>query len=153
MSSKVYNLNDEEFKELIASKYSYSDCLRELGLSPRGGSSSRILKKRISDLGCSTEHFSTTASKAYIKYELEEILVENSSYINMERLKIRLIREKYLDNKCAICGIDTWLGQPISLHLHHKDGRHNNHSIDNLELLCPNCHSQTDTYAGKNIRE
>ncbi len=61
----------------------------------------------------------------------------------------RYIFEKF-DNKCSQCGIAEWMGKPISLQLEHIDGNAVNQIEDNLTLLCPNCHSQTESYAGKN---
>jgi hypothetical protein len=64
--SKVYLVSDEEFIEIVAQANTYSDCLRALGLGTRGGSSTDILKKRISDLGCDISHFGTnTAKRSY----------------------------------------------------------------------------------------
>lgn len=151
MSSKVYSISDEQFKDIIASSNSYTDCLRALGLGTKGGSSTDILKRRIRELNCSTEHFHSKERQATnAKYSLDEILVENSSYANIARLKIRLVNEKRLEYKCAICGIDSWRGQRLSLQLDHINGINNDHRIENLRFLCPNCHSQTETYAGKN---
>lgn len=102
-------------------------------------------------MGCSTEHFYSSSKKSYqAKYSLEEILVENSSYANISCLKSRLIKEGVMEYKCAICGLTEWRGEKISLQLHHKNGDNKDHRIENLEFLCPNCHSLTDTYAGKN---
>jgi 5-methylcytosine-specific restriction endonuclease McrA len=53
-------------------------------------------------------------------------------------------------HKCNNCGLSEWRGQPIKLELEHKDGNHMNDERDNLEALCPNCHSLTDTWRGKN---
>ena len=55
------------------------------------------------------------------------------------------------NNKCLICGISEWNDKPIVLHLDHIDGNNNNFKRENLRFICPNCHSQTDTYCGKNI--
>jgi hypothetical protein len=77
-------------------------------------------------------------------------LVENSTY-NRTSLKARLIKNGTLKNVCSNCGISQWNGKEISLHLEHINGINNDNRIENLCLLCPNCHSQTDTYAGKNI--
>ena len=81
---------------------------------------------------------------------IEEILVENSSY-QTYGLKYRLIDSGILDNICVKCGIsEEWNGKPISLHLDHINGISNDHRLKNLQILCPNCHSQTSTYAGRN---
>ena len=151
--SKVYQVSEKEFKTIIQNSYSYSDCLRALGLTTRGGSSLDILKRRIAELNCSTEHFGKYINQKnpYIRYELDEILVENSSYANISSLKKRLVNENRLEYKCAICGLTNWLGKEISLQLDHINGINNDHRIENLRFLCPNCHSQTDTYAGKNM--
>ena len=151
MRSKIYQVSDEEFKNIVLNANSYSDCLRALGLRTSGGSSTDILKRRIKELNCSIKHFNQTNKKSYqAKYSLEEILVENSSYANIASLKKRLIKEGALEYKCAICGLTEWLNKPISLQLDHINGINNDHRIENLRFLCPNCHSQTDTFAGKN---
>lgn len=149
--SKVYQISDQEFIDLIAKSNSYSDCLRSLDLTTRGGSSLDILKRRIKELNCSTDHFGKlTNVSPNIKYTLDEILVENSTYTAIHCLKSRLIRENKLEYKCAICGINKWLGKELSLQLDHINGINNDNRLENLRFLCPNCHSQTDTYAGKN---
>lgn len=150
MTSKVYLVSDEEFQKIISESYSYSEVLRKLGLGTRGGSSTDTLKRRIKELNCSIEHFDRAKSGVYKKYSIEEILVENSTYVNMSRLKQRLVKEGLLEYRCAICGIDKWLDKPLSLQLDHINGKNNDHRLSNLRFLCPNCHSQTDTYAGKN---
>lgn len=153
-SSKVYAVNDEEFCRLVATNYSYSDILRALNLGTKGGSSTDLLKNRIKELGCSTEHFNKHKSTQVVKLKqpLEDILVENSSYQNISRLKTRLINEGVLEYRCALCGNEgRWQGKNLVLQLDHVNGIHNDHRLDNLRFLCPNCHSQTDTYAGKNL--
>lgn len=148
--SKVYSVTDEEFRNIIASNYSYSDCLRALGLGTKGGSSTDILKRRIKELNCSIDHFNREKAEANIKYDLKDILIKDSSYLNIARLKKRLISQGILEYKCAICGLKEWQNKPISLQLDHINGNNNDHRIENLRLLCPNCHSQTITFAGKN---
>lgn len=151
MISKVYQVSDEDFKKIIQECNTYSDCLRALGLGTKGGSSTDILKRRIKELNCSTEHFNQKNKQSYqARYSLDEILIENSSYANISSLKKRLIKENKLEYKCAKCGLINWLGEPISLQLDHINGINNDHRIENLRFLCPNCHSQTETYAGKN---
>lgn len=55
--------------------------------------------------------------------------------------------------KCEICGIKEWNGKPIRLEIHHIDGDRTNNNMDNLQILCPNCHSQTENFRGKNINK
>lgn len=152
MASKVYQVSDEEFKNIVTNANSYSDCLRALGLGTRGGSSTDILKRRIKELNCSIEHFGNkTVTPANAKYTLDEILIENSTYANISRLKIRLVNEGRLEYKCAFCNNEgEWLGEELVLQLDHINGINNDHRIENLRFLCPNCHSITSTYAGKN---
>ena len=104
-------------------------------------------------MNITTNHFSSTAAahKVSQKYTLDEILIEDSPYKNISRLKIRLINEGKLEYICAICGNNGfWNNQPLTLTLDHINGKHLDHRIENLRFLCPNCHSQTETFSGKN---
>lgn len=81
----------------------------------------------------------------------EDILEGKHPQYPTNRVKQRIINEKYLKNICSECGLsETWNGKPIILHLDHINGVSNDHRLENLRLLCPNCHSQTDTWCGKN---
>ena len=64
-------------------------------------------------------------------------------------LKSRLLAAGLKDGRCERCGIAEWLGEPLSLALHHVNGDGSDNRLENLELLCPNCHSQTDNFAGR----
>ena len=82
----------------------------------------------------------------------EDILQGKYPTYQTYKLKIRLIRENYIDDKCSICGWDKKrIGDEFTpCELHHLDGNKNNHSFDNLVLLCPNCHALTSNYRAKN---
>ncbi len=82
---------------------------------------------------------------------LGQILVEDSPY-GISHLKRRLISEGHLDDLCSKCGITEWNGKALVLHLDHINGKNRDHRLVNLRLLCPNCHSQTSTYCGRNKR-
>lgn len=80
-----------------------------------------------------------------------DILSGNYPRYSTNRLKKRLIKEGILKETCMTCGLfGLWNDKPLVLHLDHINGVNNDHRLNNLQLLCPNCHSQTDTYAGKN---
>jgi hypothetical protein len=83
------------------------------------------------------------------KFNLEDILSGKHPQYSTSHLSKRLVKEGLKEYKCECCGIKEWNSNKISLELNHKDGDNSNHSLSNLELLCPNCHSQTDTYRNK----
>ncbi len=153
MKSKVYNCTDEEFKDIIARNHSWCACAKEIGLSPNGSNSRNQLKKRVEELNLDISHFSQTqdAKTAAIKHSLDEIMVENSSYQNTTKLKERIIAANIIPYECAICGNKgEWQGQKLVLQLDHINGKHFDHRKENLRFLCPNCHSQTHTFSGRN---
>lgn len=80
---------------------------------------------------------------------LEELQLRGVSRYNV---KVRLLRAGLLKNECAVCGLIEWRGVPLSLHIDHVNGVKDDHRLENLRMLCPNCHSQTPTYGGKNAK-
>lgn len=82
-------------------------------------------------------------------YSLEELLVEGSSFQSF-KLKNRLLAAGLFEPVCSICKLKKWLEKPIPLELDHMNGNNTDNRIENLRLLCPNCHSTTSTYRGKN---
>ena len=77
-------------------------------------------------------------------------LLQNA--VSRQNVKMRLLRAGLLKNECAECGLTHWRGKRLSLHIDHINGVRNDHRLENLRMLCPNCHSQTETYGGRNIR-
>jgi Zn finger protein HypA/HybF involved in hydrogenase expression len=75
---------------------------------------------------------------------------ENSTMGN-ESIKRYALANNILEEKCYCCGLTDWLNKPIKLELDHKNGINTDNRVENLQLLCPNCHSQTPTFRGKNI--
>jgi Zn finger protein HypA/HybF involved in hydrogenase expression len=71
------------------------------------------------------------------------------SFVSAHKLRLKLLKEGIKEHKCEICGIVEWMGSPAPLELDHIDGNHFNNEMENLRILCPNCHSQTDTNSGK----
>lgn len=85
------------------------------------------------------------------KIPLAEILEGLHPQYQSNKLRVRLIQEGVKLHKCECCGNNEWMGQPISLEVDHINGVSNDHRLENLKILCPNCHAQTETYRGKNI--
>jgi len=81
---------------------------------------------------------------------VEELLADPERCRN--HVKSRLLRAGLLENRCSACGLTEWQGQPLTIHLDHINGARSDHRLENLRMLCPNCHSQTPTYAGRNNR-
>ena len=149
------NYNNEHLKEIVSTSNSYSEVAKKLGLKNFYGNRQTI-KKHIIEQGLSTSHFGAYNFKkcGRKKIDLKDILTVNSNY-DIRQLKIRLVNEKLLEYKCSGDGCKCngeWLGKPITLQLDHINGVNDDNRLENLRFLCPNCHSQTPTFGGKNSK-
>ena len=84
------------------------------------------------------------------KYMPLEQYLSESKDIQTNKIRLKLLKEGYKTYVCENCGLTEWLGEPIPLEVHHKDGNRHNNVLENFQLLCPNCHALTDSYRGKN---
>lgn len=153
--SIVNTISSEKFLEIVSKCFSVSEILEYFGFSKSSGSMAKIVKHRIIKENADISHFrKRNKNGGSPKYTLEEILVENSKYTNMGRLKRRILKSNLLKYECESCGNKgIWNDKPLVLQLEHKNGKHNDNRLSNLCFLCPNCHSQTDTFSGKNANK
>ncbi len=155
--SRINDLNNAELQDLLDGSASYADVIKRIGLIGHGGNYI-TLKRRITQDGLSTSRLEqnriSTRSKrgGCVPTPLENVLVEHSTF-NTNFLKKRLVREGLLDYICSKCGNDgEWECSPLVLQIEHINGNNNDNRMENLTILCPNCHSQTATYAGGNCK-
>jgi Zn finger protein HypA/HybF involved in hydrogenase expression len=144
---------DEQFIEAVKSSFSYRQVLSKLGLKEAGGNYS-ILKKRIHDMELNISHMTgqghlKNKTHSYTKKPIEYYLTKNSRHQSY-KLKNRLLQENLKQHKCEHCGITEWCNKPAPIELDHINGDNTDNRLENLRILCPNCHAQTDTYRGKN---
>ena len=145
--------SQEQFVEAWNSSTYYTEVNEKLSLNKSGGSL-RIIKETAKQLGLSFEKYNAQVTRTPRKFTLEEILVANSTYKSTTNLKERLFKERIKEERCERCGLNEWLGEKLLMTLDHIDGDNRNNLIENLRILCPNCHSQTPTWCGKNkVRE
>lgn len=147
MVNKIDLLSDGEFIELVNKCSNISDVLKKLEYSTNGNSwGYQIVKERMEKLNLFfTKRNSMYYNKDNTALPLEKILIKDSEY-NRTKLKARLVKEGLKEYKCECCGISEWNGKPLTLQLHHINGIHNDNRLSNLQLLCPNCHSQTENF-------
>ena len=148
----------ELLEDIIKRSFSIRQVLIELNLSPKGGSY-KTIKNKIKLWSIDVSHFTGSGWNVGDRYrkfgkvaELKDILVKDSNYTNTYNLKNKLINQNLKNHICENCELNSWLNKPIPLELHHINGINNDHRIENIQLLCPNCHAQTDNYRGKNIK-
>lgn len=146
---------------IVARSLSVAEVLRELGLRQAGGTHA-LIARRIREFDLDTSHFlggRRNRGAAHVggpaKKSADELLVEKPELAaRTHAFKLRrAMAEIGVPNACAGCGIpSTWQGKPIVLEIDHINGRFNDNRRENLRLLCPNCHSQTENYCVKNRR-
>lgn len=154
MSNFTYT--NEQLITAVKNSVSIAETCRLLGIKD-AGANYQTVKKLINELNLDISHFTGRAWNQGKKYriikparKLEDILTTNSNYQSY-KLSKRLINAGIKQHQCENCKLTHWLDQLIKLELHHINGDRTDNRIENIQLLCPNCHAYTDNYRGKNI--
>lgn len=128
---------DQDIIENAAKVTSMAGLLRALGLKEAGGNYANM-RRKLQKLGIDTSHWTGSA------WSKDKQVKDWSDYTNVVSLKKHLILLR--GNKCECCKLETWLDRSIVLEVHHINGDRTNNALENLQLLCPNCHSFTDNW-------
>jgi len=153
-TSKVWVPDVVTLTRFVKESDSLKKILLKLGL-PAVGGNYNSLKKRMKEDGIDFSHIVLGTGHGKNKHynrilKNSEIFTVNSE-LSRSTVRRRILIDKLISYECAKCGNKgEWHGIKLTLHLEHKNGVRNDNRLENLEFLCPNCHSQTDTYAGKN---
>ncbi len=148
-------IDDETFKTIVNNSTSWSDLYRKCGLHKKSD-----IYDRVKMMGLDTNHFLSRGRQ--IKWTEKNIFVVESQCTNSHYIKQHLLRDFDRSYECSKYknenftkrdGVLMWKDEEIVLQLEHINGVHNDNRLENLTLLCPNCHSQTSTYAGRNKKK
>ena len=134
---KYREYTDAQFIQHTKEVKSLAGLLKKLGLKPAGGNYAHA-KYTLQRLNLNTDHWTGQG------WNKGKQLKDWSEYSKVPRVKLHLI--KLRGHKCECCKLEKWLESPVPLEVHHKNGDRTNNAIDNLEILCNNCHALTDSW-------
>ena len=138
---------EQELQEMANSSLSNSQWIKKMGYIEAGGSVTRVPKEILEKYPhIDTSHF---MGQGINKSKNSYSLLSHTYAGKTSTIKRALIAKR--GHRCERCGLTEWQGQPIPLQVHHCNGCNQDNDPDNLQLLCPNCHSLTESYCGRNI--
>ena len=154
-TSPIWLMPTDQFRALVSKSQTIADIIRYFGFAVTG-KAFKMIKERLRLENIDYSHISLGIHNRLGKkgtkrsIPLDEVMIENSTY-HYGHLKERLLVGGLLRNECYICGQkSTWNGLSLVMVMDHINGTRNDHRLENLRMLCPNCNSQTKTFSGRN---
>jgi hypothetical protein len=161
MASIIYSIPASEFQEIVKTSKTFTEILKKCDLENKGGNINTV-KRRIKKENLDSSHIirgmGHNKGKVFehkrisLQQAMGKFFIKNGK--SQRGFLIKLIKRYHLlNNECSECGVkDIWNNKKLSLQLDHKNGDGNDNALQNLRFLCPNCHSQTNTFAGRKLR-
>ena len=149
---KLYKYTEDQLVEAVKKSTSMRQVVQQFNVSPYGGNYD-VLRKAIKHYRLDTSHFTGQAwnkGKTLDPRQPIEKYLNNEIPIQSYKLKNRLMKEGLFEQRCSNCYHTNWLDQLIPLELDHINGNNKDNRLENLRLLCPNCHALTPTYRSRN---
>jgi hypothetical protein len=147
---RVWRFGEAEVRRAVAASSSFAETLRRLGLGPSGGNW-RTLQRYCRDWGIPTDHFDPYAASRGRRgaVPLEQVLVAGSNYPRKD-VKRRLFEQGIKARRCELCGQgELWRGRRMALIIDHINGIRDDHRLENLRIVCPNCAATLETHCGR----
>lgn len=161
--SKMYNFSKEEVLSFIVKSSSVRELLYCLGFRDVGNNRKTLLKvidyynlnEEFLDLKRRSKTNAVERAGSLKKDEIaDELIFCENSKVARKDVKSRILKRGILEYKCSICGnAGIYMGKPLILQLDHINGINNDNRLENLRFLCPNCHSQTETFSGRKLKQ
>lgn len=147
-------VGDDDIADAMMRAVSLAEAIRLLGFVPSGSTYRRcreVAKLRDLDLSHHTGQGSNIGRRFPQRRKPAADYLRKGVLTPTSKLRVKLIEDGLKEPRCERCDREEWQGQPIPLELDHRDGDRTNNLLENLRLLCPNCHAFTPTYRGRNI--
>ena len=154
---KKYDWSEKRVRDAVSEANCWFNCLELLGI-PKKGYNYRTLQNRVRDYGIDVSHFDYSYAHLHNGQHYARHLsnrAESDVFCLGANVKISSLKKEYIRRfmagvpRCEECGITEWNGKELVFQIHHLDGNNRNHVKENLKLLCPNCHSQTENFSNK----
>lgn len=155
--SRTGSLTDEDLQKIVNECYSLTQVIEKVGWT-LSGSAHKFIRRELVNRNIDFSHFRFAGANFGVfhkggKSTSFEKMSLRKKRVSGQSLRRRMITEKLKKDQCEICGqLPKHNGKSLVLQVNHKDGDKTNNKLENLEIICPNCHTQTETFTGKNIR-